>query len=206
MKRRTYFVIHAIIIMFLLCIGLASSMEHQNQQRVVNHSFDHDIYTEEKDEMRFMPERTNVQEVQDLKEEESKGYVFYRFSKDWGSDDTYLLAKIAECEGGNQSIECREKIIQTVLNRVWDPYFPNSIKDVIFQHNGDLYQFSPCMEGGLWWYTEPTEESYEAVENVMKKIEDDSEGVLYFEACESDSWHSRSLEFLYQIDDTRFYK
>lgn len=206
MKRRTYFIIHAFIIMLLMCMGLASSMEHQKQTRqayVVNREDDHDIQVEDPFYPPQLLEDEVVAEAQEVGEE---SYVLYRFSKDWGSTDTYLLAKIVECEAGNQSLECREKIAQVVLNRVWDAYFPNSIKEVIFQNNGDLYQFTPVMPGSSWWYTEPSALSYQAIENVMKKSKDDSQGALYFEACEGSSWHSRNLEFLYQIDDTRFYR
>lgn len=35
---------------------------------------------------------------------------------------------------------------------------------------------------------------------------DESEGALYFESCENSSWHSRNLEFLYEVGNHRFYR
>lgn len=122
--------------------------------------------------------------------------------------DKYYLAKIAECEGRNQSIECRAKIIMVVLNRLESDKYPDTILEVITQNNGKTWQFSPCMPGGTWYSDnwEPTEESYEALELVLELSEDTSNGVMFFEAVKSSSWHSRNLEYICTIDDTNFYR
>lgn len=123
--------------------------------------------------------------------------------------DEYLLAKLIQCEAGNQPIEAKEAVVMVVLNRVDDIRFPNTIEEVIRQNDNGIYQFSPLMEGGSFYYTEPTEESYEAIYNVQYGITDlylwcD---YLWFECCESsDNWHSHNLEFTEQIGDIRFYR
>lgn len=138
-------------------------------------------------------------------------YPRFTYSKDWDGEDSYLLAKIAECEAGNQPIETRVKVILAVLNRVWSPQFPDTIEEVILQNRNGVYQFSPTMPGGSWWYIEPSELSYEAVDMVMEMEFDTSEGALYFESFSTEeemlrSWHHRCLEYLYQSGDMRFYK
>lgn len=123
--------------------------------------------------------------------------------------DKYLLAKLIQCEAGNQPIEAKEAVVMVVLNRVDDIRFPNTIEEVIRQNDNGIYQFSPLIEGGSFYYTEPTEESYEAIYNVQYGITDlylwcD---YLWFECCESsDNWHSHNLEFTEQIGDIRFYR
>lgn len=133
-------------------------------------------------------------------------YPVFTYSKDWDVNDDYLLAKIAMAEAEGCSIETKIKVIQTILNRVHDNYFPDTIYDVIHQKSGKIWQFSP-LGNGRWKRVEPNEECYEAVRMVKEAIYDESQGVLYFESMESpDNWHSRNLEFLYEIDGMRFYK
>lgn len=144
------------------------------------------------------------QEVENL-------YPRFMYSKDWDGEDAYLLAKIAECEAGNQSVETRAMVILVVLNRVWSPSFPDSIEGVIMQHSNGVYQFSPTIPGGSWYTTEPSEKSWEAVDLVMDMEFDTSQGCLYFESFSTEaemlnSWHYRHLEYLFQLEDMRFYR
>lgn len=134
-------------------------------------------------------------------------YPEFAYSKDWDADDIYYLAKIAECEAGNQNIQTRTLVIMTILNRVWSDKFPDTIYEVITENDGTTYQFSPCIPGHSWYTTEPSEDSYEAVSVVLESKYDYSGGCTYFESCEdTDNWHSKNLEFLYQSEDVRFYK
>lgn len=160
-------------------------------------------------------EEEDTTEVEITTEVESESqYPTFDYIVNWNETEVYELAKIAECEGGNQNIQTRILIIMVVLNRVQSDNFPDNIHDVIFEENNGTYQFSPLASSGNWWNTEPSEESYEAVTMCMEQINngyDKSEGALYFEAFGTDeevekSWHSRNLQFLYKSQNTRFYK
>lgn len=130
------------------------------------------------------------------------------FSRNLSEEDKYLLAKIAMAEAEGESIDTKIYVILTILNRADSEvkYFPNTIEEVIFQNKDGVYQFSPVMPNGRWWRIEPNEECWEAVEIVNRMKEDTSMGALYFEACKGESWHSRNLKFLFESDNTRFYK
>lgn len=149
-----------------------------------------------------------VEEVEDSKDmEEVSPYPEFTYSKDWGEEDSYLLAKIAKCEAGTESMHGKTLVILVVLNRVWNDDFPDTIEEVILQQSNGVYQFSPVRPGGSWWTLEPDEECWEAVRIVQESIYDYSEGALYFEGCKNkDNWHSRNLEFLYQVGGHRFYR
>lgn len=122
-------------------------------------------------------------------------------------NEEYLLAKIAQCEAGNCSIETRVKIMQCIYNRVLDNKFPDTIIKVIYENHNGTYQFSPVASGGSWYYKEPKEDDYKALEIFKNKITDDSEGILYFEDCpNADNWHSRNLTYVNTYDGIRFYK
>ena len=130
------------------------------------------------------------------------------YCRNLSENDKLMLAKIAMAEAEGESINTKIFVILTVLNRVEseNPYFPDTVKEVIFQNNDGVYQFSPIVPGGRYWTTEPTKECWEAVEIVNYMEDDISEGALYFEACSGESWHSRNLEFLFESDGVKFYK
>lgn len=75
-----------------------------------------------------------------------EGYIVpeeYVMKKSYTDEDLYYLAKIVTVESGDQSAEMALAIANTVLNRVKDDRFPNTVKDVIFQI--DRYvQFPPA--------------------------------------------------------------
>ena len=56
-----------------------------------------------------------------------------------------LLSKIVTGEARGESYEGQVAVAAVVINRVKDPRFPNTIKDVVFERNGG--EFSPCMPG-----------------------------------------------------------
>lgn len=116
-------------------------------------------------------------------------------------EDKYMLAKIAMAEAEGESTKSKALVIATVLNRVSNKKFPNTIKEVIFQEN----QFSPT-SNGRWERVEPNKDCYKALDMVLKgKIK--SKGSLYFESCSTtNNWHSSNLTFLFEIDAFRFYK
>lgn len=129
-------------------------------------------------------------------------YPKFSYSKDWGAEDSYLLAKIAMAEAEGESIQGKTLVILVVLNRVHNEDFPNTIQDVIFEEN----QFTPVING-RFNKVEPDTDCWEAVQVVMEAQYDYSGGALYFESCDdADNWHSRNLDFLYQCGNHKFYK
>ena len=139
---------------------------------------------------------------EELSKAEVDQYPEFKYSKDWSSEESYLLAKIAMAEAEGCNNQTKTLIIMCVLNRVWSDEFPDTIKEVIFQKN----QFSP-IDNGRWDRVEPNEDCYEAVKEVMEAKYDYSGGATYFESCaDEDNWHSRNLEFLYESEGIRFYK
>ena len=120
------------------------------------------------------------------------------------SEDDYLLAKIAMAEAEGESLKGKALVILVVLNRLEDRYFPNTVEEIIFQHSGDVYQFSPIADG-RFNKVEPNEECWEALA-MVKDGWDESQGALYFEACKGETWHSRNLELLFEEGRHQFYK
>lgn len=192
-----------LIIMILACKNIESSVETEKYELSRDIS---EVQTEITEEMSIGEyECCNSIFVEQVQQELEPITLIY--DKEFTEDDKYLLAKIAMAEAESQNIQTKTLVIMSVLNRVESDDFPDSILEVIFQNNGKTYQYSPVMQGGRWWTTEPDEDCYEAVEVVLATEYDYSDGALYFESCaEEENWHSKNLEFLYQSEDLRFYK
>lgn len=118
-----------------------------------------------------------------------------------GSEDAYLLAKIAMAEAESEGTEGKALVMLVVLNRVWSDEFPDSIPEVIFQEG----QFSP-VNNGRFDRVEPDQECYDALELIQVEKWDESQGALYFESKSASDWHSENLQFLFRYGNHYFYK
>lgn len=118
--------------------------------------------------------------------------------------DKYLLAKIVQCEAGNQGKDAKVAVATVILNRVLSQDFPNTVEEVIFEKQNDIYQFSPISDGN-WYVKEPTEEDFDAIDTLIYlRYKTDA---LYFESCPNeDNWHSRNLDYLFIESNIRFYR
>lgn len=111
-----------------------------------------------------------------------------------------MLLKIGMAERGNEDCtECIALVMRTVLNRVEAGRFGDSIRSVLFASG----QFTPVMDGS-YASAEPNQRCYEALDMVIYGW-DESQGALFYEWCEGESWHSRNSHLLFQHCDVRFY-
>ena len=104
-----------------------------------------------------------------------------------------------ETRGGSYRHKCI--VTNVVLNRVKDSRFPNTVKEVLLQKN----QFS-----STWNYyqkrNKPDKKTENAVNDVLNgRVEDKSNGALYFHSMSSDGWFS-SLSFIMEMEGHRFFK
>ena len=119
---------------------------------------------------------------------------------DFTEEETKLLLKLGMAERGTTGcVDCIALVMRTVLNRVEGPKFGSTIKGVIYAQD----QFAPAMDGTLE-YAVPNQFCHHALEKIRRGW-DESQGALYYEWCEGESWHSRNLNLLFQHCDVRFY-
>ncbi|MFC4598417.1 cell wall hydrolase [Cohnella hongkongensis] len=71
--------------------------------------------------------------------------VFENEAKPYTEEDYRLLAKLVQVEVGYETYEAHLAVANVVLNRVADPRFPNTIRDVIYSGK----QFPPAHNGLL---------------------------------------------------------
>lgn len=139
--------------------------------------------------------------------EQSDGY--HGDSYHLGSEDLDILSRIVEAEAGNQDVEGRLLVANVVLNRVDSEKFPNSVKDVVFQEEKGVCQFSPVSNGRIW-EVQVSEETDEAVERALEG-EDISDGALYFVARKyaddgKVNWFDSNLTYLFEYGGHEFFK
>lgn len=115
-------------------------------------------------------------------------------------EEKTMLLKIGMAERGSKDCtECIALVMCTVLNRVKADRFGSSIRSVILAPE----QFTPVMDGS-YGSAEPNDRCYEALDMVVYGW-DESQGALFYEWCEGESWHSKNLHLLFQHCDVRFY-
>ena len=80
------------------------------------------------------------------------------------TEEYHLLAAITELEAGNQSHTGQRAVVEVVFNRVLDPRFPNTVKEVLAQDG----QFSTWKNRGA---ATPNQEQYDAIDATLLTTE-----------------------------------
>ena len=121
--------------------------------------------------------------------------------------DTYLLAQLINAEAGGEPFVGQVAVGAVVLNRLFDPDFPKTIKDVIFQYDSDIgtYQFEPVENGAI--NEQPCPSAIRAASAALSGW-DPTGGALFFynPACAGGSFFQSALSYLKQIGHHIFYK
>lgn len=70
--------------------------------------------------------------------------------------DLELLARLVSAESSGESLEGQIAVAATVLNRLIDSRYPNSIPGIIYQVDQGSYQYSPVLDGRINLAASPT--------------------------------------------------
>lgn len=92
-------------------------------------------------------------------------------------EDIYLLAKLIHAEARGESMRGKIAVGAVILNRLESPDFPKTIREIIYQKNDRVYQFSPVEDGSI--NLEPNESAWRAAEAAAAG-EDPTNGSLFF--------------------------
>lgn len=97
---------------------------------------------------------------------------FYDY-KNFNAEEMEILASIINAEARGESYQGKVAVGAVIINRVYHPSFPNTIKDVVYQSG----QFKPVDNGMI--NLSPSSDSYQAAYDAADGI-DPSNGSLYF--------------------------
>lgn len=129
--------------------------------------------------------------------------------KSYTKKEISILERIVEAEAGDQSIKGRTMVANVILNRVASKEFPDTIKEVVFQNDGTVYQFSPILDG-RYYDVDISAKTKKAVQRVFK-TKDQTNGALYFMARKEASkknvkWFDSSLTKVTSYGCHEFFK
>lgn len=126
-------------------------------------------------------------------------------SSAYNSTDLYWLSRIISAEARGESLAGKIAVGNVVLNRVASKSFPNTVKAVIFEVTGGIYQFSPVLDGSV--YNTPTEESVIAAKLVLDGASAASNALYFFNPAKtSASWIVRNCTYVVTIGNHAFYR
>ena len=165
-------------------------------------------------EMRPVREVTETSVRKDMEEILSKKRVMEtrvlekRPVRELNETDYETLLRIVEAEAGGEDENGKLLVANVVLNRVDSPLFPDTVREVVYQQDYGVYQFSPVKDGRIERVT-VSDETRRAVERAVYG-EDISRGALYFAARskasgESMRWFDSSLTWLFAYGGHEFY-
>ncbi len=165
-------------------------------------------------EMREVPEvtetsvRKTMEEILSQKRVVETQVLEKRPVWELSEDDLNILLRIVEAEAGGEDENGKLLVANVVLNRVKSPLFPDTVREVVYQQDYGVYQFSPVKDGRIDRVT-VSAETRRAVERAIYG-EDISRGALYFAARsrasgESMRWFDSSLTWLFAYGGHEFY-
>lgn len=102
-------------------------------------------------------------------------------------DELLLLARVIHAEARGESFEGMVAVGAVIMNRLESPHFPKSIRDIVYQKNNRVYQFSPVADGSI--NLEPDEKAYQAaVQALSGKYPTGGALFFYNPDISSDQW------------------
>ena len=63
--------------------------------------------------------------------------------------DLALLARLVSAESAGEPFEGQVAVAATILNRLKDPRYPNTIPGIVYQVESGRYQYSPVLDGRI---------------------------------------------------------
>ncbi len=121
--------------------------------------------------------------------------------------DTYLLAQLINAEAKGEPFAGQVAVGAVVLNRLFDPDFPKTIRDVVYQYDPDTdtYQFEPVQNGAI--NEQPCPSAIRAAQAALSGW-DPTGGALFFynPVKAASSFFESALTYLKQIGRHAFYK
>lgn len=122
----------------------------------------------------------------------------------YSQEEIEILWRIVEAECTGASIEDKMNVANAIINRVNNDEFPSTIKEVVFQKTGKVYQFSPIADR-RYYSVEITDETKQACEQIFTQ-KDTTDGAIYFHSSKGSNWISRNRTYLFSDNSHKFYK
>lgn len=124
-------------------------------------------------------------------------------------EELHWLYQITEAEAGGESYTGKVAVAASILNRVADPEWPDSIIDTIFQvevYNGkSYYQYSPVLDNRINNVT-PSQDTKRAVQAALNGYDPGLGAVVFYNPKKTDNEWVQSREVTARIGNHVFAK
>lgn len=123
----------------------------------------------------------------------------------YSAEDLYWLSRIISAEARGEPFIGQVAVGNVVLNRRAHREYPDTVKEVIFDRQGGIVQFSPVLDGSL--YAGPYAASVTAAKVCLEGYTV-SEKILFFYAPSmvTHTWIERNRPYAFTIAGHRFFK
>ena len=116
-----------------------------------------------------------------------------------------LLARLVRAEAEGESYEGQVAVAASVLNRLNDPRYPNTISQIIYQvDQGIYYQYSPVMDGRI--NLPPTASTLKAVQDAINGWDPSSGAIGFYNPAKTTNRWVRSQPVTTQIGNHVFFR
>ena len=122
----------------------------------------------------------------------------------YNAEDLYWLSRIISAESRGEPFIGQVAVGNVVLNRRAHKAYPSTVKDVVFDRQGGVVQFSPVADGSLW--QTPYAASVTAAKVCLEGYTV-SDKILFFYAPSmvSSTWIERNRPYAFTIASHRFF-
>lgn len=118
--------------------------------------------------------------------------------------DTELIAKLVYAESRGEPYSGQVAVAATVLNRLKDQKYPNSISEIIFQVVDGYYQYSPVLDGQI--NMTPDETARRAVTDALNGADPTGGATTFFNPSKTNDQWVRSRQYITTIGSHVFSK
>jgi N-acetylmuramoyl-L-alanine amidase len=118
--------------------------------------------------------------------------------------DIELLAKLVYAEARGEPYMGQVAVAATVLNRLNDPRYPNTLSGVIFQVDGGYYQYSPVADGQI--YLTPNATARRAVNDAISGNDPTGGATTFYNPSKTNDKWVRSRQYVTTIGNHVFAK
>ncbi|HHT48969.1 MAG TPA: LysM peptidoglycan-binding domain-containing protein [Firmicutes bacterium] len=119
--------------------------------------------------------------------------------------DIELLARLVRAEAEGESYEGQVAVAASVLNRLNDPRYPNTIREIVYQvDQGKYYQYSPVLDGRI--NLSATASTRKAVQDALNGWDPSYGAIGFYNPAKTSNRWVKSHPVTTQIGSHVFYK
>lgn len=118
--------------------------------------------------------------------------------------DLDLLARLVSAESAGEPFQGQVAVAATILNRLEDPRYPNTIPGIIYQVDNGSYQYSPVLDGRISLPASPS--AYQAVEKAIRGADPSNGANGFYNPTKTTNQWVRSQPVTATIGGHVFYK